>query len=194
MPFVYSTDDKKKLVKLEVSHTIVHLVEERRKYWRTLQYLAGINVELVDANHKAELEAITAKYNAAINDRETTLDSIAQAMSELAASSMAPASSGLSLGLGAPAAPAAAAPAASANGSAVASFDDANIAKCTNCKTCYTDVPELFEKTKIVVDGSPKEVAHMIPGAVDKVKVTAELKAKVARVAANCDAEIVHGQ
>ena len=73
-------------------------------------------------------------------------------------------------------------------------FDDANIAKCTNCKTCYTDVPELFEKTKIVVDGSPKEVAHMIPGAVDKVKVTAELKAKVARVAANCDAEIVHGQ
>ncbi len=194
VPFVYSTDDKKKLVKLEVSHTIVHLVEERRKYWRTLQYLAGINVELVDANHKAELEAITAKYNAAINDRETTLDSIAQAMSELAASSKAPASSGLSLGLGAPAAPATAAPIAPANGSAVASFDDVNIAKCTNCKTCYTDVPELFEKTKIVVDGSPKEVAHMIPGAVEKVKVTAELKAKVARVAANCDAEIVHGQ
>jgi len=45
-----------------------------------------------------------------------------------------------------------------------------------------------------MVDGSPKDVAHMIPGAVGKVKVTAELTAKVARVAANCDAEIVHGQ
>ena len=73
-------------------------------------------------------------------------------------------------------------------------FADANIAKCTNCKTCYTQLPELFEKTKIVVDGSPKEVAHLIPGAATKVKPTAELKSKVARVAANCDAEIVHEQ
>ena len=38
------------------------------------------------------------------------------------------------------------------------------------------ELPELFEKTKIVVDGAPKEVAHLIPGAVAKAKVTPELK------------------
>jgi hypothetical protein len=51
---------------------------------------------------------------------------------------------------------------------------------------------ELFEKTRIVVDGTAKEVAHLIPGALDHLKVTPEMKSKVARVAANCDAEIIH--
>ena len=51
---------------------------------------------------------------------------------------------------------------------------------------------ELFEKTKIVVDGVSKEVAHLIPGALDHIKITPELRSKVVRVAANCDAEIIH--
>jgi pyruvate-ferredoxin/flavodoxin oxidoreductase len=194
VPFVYSTNDKKELIKMAVSPTLVALVEERRKYWRTLQYLAGINVEMIDAGHKAEVEALEAKYKEAVDSRENAIDSIARAMSELAASSKAPAAGGISLALGgaAPAAaPAAAAPAA--NGSAPVTMDEDN-SKCTNCKTCYTQLPELFEKTKIVVDGSPKEVAHLIPGAASKVKPTAELKSKVARVAANCDAEIIHEQ
>ena len=49
----------------------------------------------------------------------------------------------------------------------------------------------MFEKTLIVVDGVSKEVAHTIPGALDKVKVTPELKARLAKVVANCDAEII---
>lgn len=195
VPFVYATDDAKKLVKLQVSDTLVKLVEERRKYWRTLQYLAGIDIQEIDASHKAELEGLQSQYKAAVDSRETAIDSIARAMSELAASSKAPASGGLGIALGG-AAPAAApvAAAAAVNGSAVVSFDEANIDKCTNCKTCYTQLPELFEKTKIVVDGSSKDVAHLIPGAIAKVKSTPELKGKVARVAANCDAEIVHEQ
>ena len=32
----------------------------------------------------------------------------------------------------------------------------------------------------------------MIPGALDKIKVTPELRAKLIKVAANCDAEIIH--
>jgi len=196
VPFVWATDADKKLVKLEVSHTLVNLVQERRKYWRTLQYLAGINVEMIDAAHKAELEALQSQYKAALDDRESSIDSIARAMSELAASSNAPTNGfgGFALG-GAAAAPkpAAAAPAA-VNGGAVVSLAEEDIAKCSNCKTCYQDIPELFEKTKIVVDGSPKEVAHLIPGALAKVKVTPELKTKVARVAANCDSEIIHEQ
>ena len=50
---------------------------------------------------------------------------------------------------------------------------------------------EVFEKTIIVVDGVSKEVAHTIPGILDKLKITPELKARVAKAAANCDAEII---
>ena len=72
------------------------------------------------------------------------------------------------------------------------SLADEDVAKCTNCKTCYQEIPELFEKTQIVVDGVAKEVGHLIAGALERVKVTPELRAKIARVAANCDAEIIH--
>ena len=61
----------------------------------------------------------------------------------------------------------------------------------TDCKTCYQDLPELFEKTRIVVDGVSRDVAQIIPGALEKVKVTPELKARIKRVSANCDAEII---
>jgi pyruvate-ferredoxin/flavodoxin oxidoreductase len=197
VPFVYATDDAKRLVKVEVSQTIVHLVEERRKYWRTLQYLAGRHVEKIDAEHRGELAAMEARYKAAETAREASLDTIATAMSELAAASKAP-SVGLSGALaafGGGAAAAAPAPAAaassSANGSAIPHIPDEDVSKCTNCKTCYQEVPELFEKTRIVVDGATKEVAHTIPGALEKVTMTPALKAKLARVVANCDAEVV---
>jgi pyruvate-ferredoxin/flavodoxin oxidoreductase len=35
-------------------------------------------------------------------------------------------------------------------------------------------------------------VAHLIPGVLERIKASPELTAKVARVAANCDAEIIH--
>jgi pyruvate-ferredoxin/flavodoxin oxidoreductase len=193
VPFVYATNDKKALVKLQVSETLVHLVEERRKYWRTLQYLAGIDIQEIDASHKAELEGLQSQYKEAVDSRENAIDSIARAMSELAASSKAPAASGIGIALGGAAPAAAPAAAAASNGGGAVTMDEDN-SKCTNCKTCYTQLPELFEKTKIVVNGSPKDVAHMIPGAAAKVAVTAELKSKAARVVANCDAEIIHEQ
>ena len=67
-----------------------------------------------------------------------------------------------------------------------------DVPKCNNCKTCYQELGELFEKTRIVVDGAAKEVGHLIPGALDRVTVTPELRSRIARVAANCDAEIIH--
>jgi len=95
-------------------------------------------------------------------------------------------------GLGSAAA-AGSAPAAAAkpNGAAVALSED-DVAKCTNCKTCYQELPELFEKTRVVVDGATKEAGHLIAGALARVTITPELKSKIARVAANCDAEIIH--
>ncbi len=197
-PFVWTTDEHKRLVKLEVSNTIVHLVEERRKNWRTLQYLAGRSVEMLDAGHRAELQALQQRYDQAVASKENTLDVIARAMSELAASSGAPANGGLAAAL-APfggngqAAPAAAAASKPANGSAVdlPYIHEEDVARCTNCKTCYQQVGEVFEKTIIMVDGASKEVGHTIPGVFAKLKITPELKARVARVAANCDAEII---
>jgi pyruvate-ferredoxin/flavodoxin oxidoreductase len=194
-PFVWSTDDDKKLIKLEAGPAIIHLVHNRRKYWRTLQYLSGLEVAKLDADHRVELEALQRQYKEALQARESSIDSIARAMSELAASSSAPPSGGLAAALtpaaGAAAPSAAAAAPAAANGAWV-TLADADIVKCNNCKTCYQDMPELFEKTKIVVDGVTKEVGHLIPGALDRIKVTPELRAKAARVAANCDAEIIH--
>jgi pyruvate-ferredoxin/flavodoxin oxidoreductase len=81
--------------------------------------------------------------------------------------------------------------AAAATNDALVVYDDADQGKCTNCKTCYQQVSEMFEKTLIVVNGVSKEVAHTIPGVLEKVKPTPELKARLAKVVANCDAEII---
>ena len=202
VPFVWSTDGEQRLEKLEVSNTIVHLVEERRRYWRTLQYLAGRHVEKLDADHHVELEALQQRYQASVVEHESSLDSIARAMSELASASKAPPAA-LSAALApfggggaAPAAAAAPAPAAAASaGDASAGglmiIREEDVPKCVNCKTCYQQAPELFEKTTIVIDGQATEVGHMIPGVLSRIKVTPELVAKVAKIAANCDSEII---
>jgi len=197
-PFVWSTDDDGKLIKVEASQAIVNLVEERRRNWRTLQYLAGLDVAKLDTDHHVEMETLKREVKEATEARESSIDSIARAMSELASSSSAPASGSVGhapVGVTThliSAAPAAATPAAPGNGAAPVTLADEDVPKCSNCKTCYQEIPELFEKTRIVVDGAAKEVGHLIPGALERVKVTPELKARIARVAANCDAEIIH--
>jgi len=202
--YIWSVDARKRLVKLTVSGVVVELVEERRKYWQMLQYLGGQHVELKDASHRATLESIQAQYQQSLQMRESSLDGIAKAMSELAASSRAPVPQGDFLrGVGngtfIPILPAGGSAAAgmsscasagtAAAGDALVTMDDP--AACTNCKTCYQDLSELFEKTRIVVDGVSKEVAHLIPGAIERVTVTPELKNRIKKVAANCDAEII---
>jgi pyruvate-ferredoxin/flavodoxin oxidoreductase len=77
------------------------------------------------------------------------------------------------------------------SGGPLVEITDEDIAKCTNCKTCYQDVSELFEKTKIMVDGQPKEVSRVIPGIFEKVEITPDLILRAARVADDCDAEII---
>ncbi|HEX8963157.1 MAG TPA: 2-oxoacid:acceptor oxidoreductase family protein, partial [Rhodocyclaceae bacterium] len=193
-PFIWSVDAKKRLVRLSVSPVIVELVEERRKYWHLLQYLGGYQVSKLDASHRAGIESLRAQYEEAMKARESSIDAIARSMSELAASSKAPLAAGFvpmaGFGLAAPAAaaPAAAAPA----GGGLLTFDAGDQAKCTNCKTCYQDLSELFEKTRIVVDGQAKEVGNLIAGALERVKDTPELRTRIKKVAANCDAEIIH--
>ncbi|HEX8988003.1 MAG TPA: 2-oxoacid:acceptor oxidoreductase family protein [Rhodocyclaceae bacterium] len=193
VPFIWSTDANKRLVRLGVSPIIVELVEERRKYWQLLQYLGGYQVSKLDASHRAGIESLKAQYEEAMKARESSIDAIARSMSELAASSKAPLGGFVPMAGFALAAPAAAGGAAAAApaGDALLNFDVAEQAKCTNCKTCYQDLSELFEKTRIVVDGQTKEVGNLIAGALERVTDTPELRARIKKVAANCDAEII---
>jgi pyruvate-ferredoxin/flavodoxin oxidoreductase len=197
--FIWSTDENKRLLKLTVSAVIIELVEERRKYWQILQHLAGQHVAAKDATHQASIEAIRAEYLQSVKAREANIDQIARAMSELAASSKAPLGNGRVIPImsaGAPAAAgapatAAASSAAPAGGESLVTYAIEDQSKCTDCKTCYQDMPELFEKTKVVIDGVSKDVGQLIPGILDRIKSTPELRARVKRVAANCDAEII---
>jgi pyruvate-ferredoxin/flavodoxin oxidoreductase len=68
---------------------------------------------------------------------------------------------------------------------------ETDMASCTNCKTCYQDLSELFEKTKIMVGGSSKEVSRVIPGIFDRIEITQELVQRASRVADDCDVEII---
>jgi len=186
-PFVWTTKEGK-LIRLAVSQTIVGLVEERRRNWRMLQELSGQGLAQRDATHEAAMAALRSQYQAALSSREDSINAIARTMSQLAASSKAPASGGMGSSFPVPVVAAPVMPSA-ASSTAIVSMTDETL--CTNCKTCYQELPELFEKIKTVVEGKPKEIAHLIPGAVDKVTPTPELKAKIAKVIANCDAEII---
>ena len=192
-PFIFSTNAKKQLIRVAVSASVIALVEERRKYWHLLQYLDGQHVARMDADHRAGIQSLQAQYQDSVKQRDVSLDGFARAMSELAASSKAQVGNGTVIPI-MPVASAAApvqACSAVAVGEALVTYDPADQEKCTDCKTCYQDLPELFEKTRIVVGGESREVGRLIPGALERVTATPELKSRIKRVSANCDAEII---
>jgi pyruvate-ferredoxin/flavodoxin oxidoreductase len=188
---VYATDDGRHLIKVACSGGIVSLVEDRRRYWQTLQYLSGVHEAQLTALHRSDIEALRVMYEQAMQGRESSLDDIARAMSELATSSKAPV--GLSpapVGLSpTPTAP------PTASGVAVADrpvwLDPADIPLCNDCGTCYQELPQFFEKTTMIIDGEVRQVAQMIPGALDTVEVTPEIEKRIDRVRKTCDAEII---
>ncbi|XBS71407.1 thiamine pyrophosphate-dependent enzyme [Acerihabitans sp. KWT182] len=190
LPFVYSVDAERHLVKLGVSPALVELVEERRGNWRLLQYLAGRHVEKMAAEQNSALSALKAQYQASLRQRDDAMDDIARAMSRLATSSQAPAGAAII-----PVNVVDESPAADASpvgpDEAPVTLSPADGEKCTNCKTCYQDVPEIFERTRIVINGESREIAHIIPGVFERITITPELKRRLQRVAANCDAEII---
>lgn len=200
VPFIYATDDDKRLIRVACSDAIVSLVEERRRYWQTLQYLSGQREAQLGAAHRAEVEALTAQYQEATLGRESSLDDIARAMSDLAASSKAP------VGFSSPAsgfrptvpkASGAASTSGSAQGSAVAvadgpvSLSPSDEDLCNDCGTCYQELPQFFEKFTKIIDGEARTIARIIPGSLDSVEVTPDLTKRIDRVKATCDAEII---
>jgi len=159
-----------------------------------------LHIDRMNQEHLDEVEQWREKYQRSNQERESSIDAIARGMSELATASSAPLGAGGGMTetpLPMPraerqsgAAQANAAPAAGQKQPLVRIAED-DMAKCTNCKTCYQDLSELFEKTTIVVDGKALEVSRVIPGALEKIELTPELIAKAARIADDCDAEII---
>jgi pyruvate-ferredoxin/flavodoxin oxidoreductase len=191
IPFVYTTDDRRQLVRMACSNAIVNLVEDRRKHWQLLQFLSGQSEAALSAEHRTEVDALTSRYSEAIQAREASLDSIAQAMADLATSSTAPVGGPLNLGLAAPAAPAASEVDAPGDEAPPIWLDESDLQFCNDCATCYQELPQLFEKATIVVDGAPRTVGRMREGALENLEITPELAARIARVKATCDAEII---
>jgi pyruvate-ferredoxin/flavodoxin oxidoreductase len=200
VPFIWSTTAEGKLIKLTMSSSMVELTEERRRSWRMLEYLGGLHVEHMQAEHRRELDNWQQKYQQSNEARETSIDSIARGMAELASISGAPADTVIPVTLDSKISStdtaAETGTAATATGSETAGGDlvaipEADMVKCTNCKTCYQDLSELFEKTKIMVGGSPKEVGRVIPGVLDHIEITPDLVQRASRVADDCDAEII---
>lgn len=192
IPFVYATDDDRRLIKVACDGAIVALVEDRRRHWTTLQYLAGITVGALSASHAAELATLRTQLDEALEARESSMDDIAAALAELATSTapVAPTMLGMP-GMAPAAAPAtAAAPAADA-GDRPIWLDMEDIATCNDCGTCYQELPALFEKTTMIIDGQAQVVAQMKEGALDGFEVTPEIASRIARVKATCDAEII---
>lgn len=201
-PFVWSTDGDRKLTKLAVSSAIVDLTEERRRNWRMLEYLGGLHIDRMTESHVDELDQWQRKYQESVTEREDSIDSIARGMAELAFSSTAPPAPAhignipvsVVTESSAVAEPEEQKPAETeAGGSALplVEITEADTPKCTNCKSCYQQVSELFEKTKIVVDGQMKEVSRVKPGIFDKIELTPDLINRAARVADECDVEII---
>ena len=95
----------------------------------------------------------------------------------------------------APATAAPAAPAPAAGSVAVVDYPIFLAAEdeplCNDCGTCYQELPQFFEKTKLVINGESRVVARMIPGAIETVEITPEIAKRIERVRANCDAEII---
>ncbi len=200
VPFIWSTSEEGKLIKLTMSSAMVELTEERRRNWRMLEYLGGLHIERLQADHRQELDSWQQKYRQSSVARETSIDSIARGMAELASISGAaavPAEKLIPVTVAAadasPDTPSEtpAQPAAASEAGELVEIPEADMVKCTNCKTCYQDLSELFEKTKIMVGGSSKEVARVIPGIFDSIEITPELVQRASRVADDCDAEII---
>ncbi|MDG3088055.1 2-oxoacid:acceptor oxidoreductase family protein [Vibrio hannami] len=188
-PFIWSVNQHQHLTQLQVSDSIVSLTEERLRNWHMLQYLSGQHMSGLEDTYQQQVDEWKQNYQQALNSNDQTIESIANGLAELA---MATGAMGDSI----PVTQIDTAPVASASvlGETLplVSIDEEEENLCTDCKTCYQQLGELFEKTTIIEDGVPKVVSHVIPGALDSVEITEELINRAHRIADECDAEIIH--
>ncbi|MCL1906815.1 MAG: 2-oxoacid:acceptor oxidoreductase family protein [Propionibacteriaceae bacterium] len=216
-PFIVVADQGG-LKQVEVSSSIVELVEERQAHWQLLRFLSGQESTLQAQDADKVVKALREELDQARAEREEGIDAIAHALASLAtakdpsavamptfsqtgAGQSAPAVDSVTPASGvAPAAPAGStatpvAPSGSGLGPKPEGVPiwlaEEDLPKCTDCATCYQELPAIFEQTTIVVDGEAQDVSKMKKGALDSLEVTPEMEAVMNRVRDTCDAEII---
>jgi len=203
-PFVYTTDKDKHLVKMAAAAPIVQLVEQRKHFWQTLQFLAGVGAPTGTPAAK-DAQAIKADYEAAATAapspaaKDEAIDAIAEALVTLVTTKNADTAAVLAPLTGTAAAAPAASPASAPAGEAAPAkasslpiwLDPADEPKCSDCATCYQELPDIFELHTIMVDGEAKNTAHFKEGSLDGVTVTDDMKKTFDKVKNTCDSEII---
>ncbi len=190
VPFVWSTDKQQHLIQLRVSDSIIALTEERLNNWRMLQYISGQQLVKIEQDYQLQLKQWQQRYQQAVEAKEQAIDSIANGLAELAMTTGA-FSPEQSIPVTQVEAVQSAVSALSTDKPLVVITDERQ-GECTDCKTCYQQLGELFEKVTIVDNGIAKVVSRVIPDALENTVITDELISRAARIADECDAEIIH--
>ena len=190
MPFIWSTDPQHRLIRRSVSESILALTEERLRNWRMLQYLSGQHLVKIEQAHQQQLQQWQQRYQQALDDKEQAIDTIANGLADLAMTAdeheqRIPVTQVDVVKSDAT---------AGAKGATPPWVDipEEEQSQCTDCKTCYQQFSELFEKTTIVEHGVAKVVGRVIPGVLERIEVTEELIHRASHIADECDAEIIH--
>ncbi|MCQ1057997.1 2-oxoacid:acceptor oxidoreductase family protein [Photobacterium sp. DNB23_23_1] len=191
-PFIWATDKQQHLIKLQVSSSIVALTEERLRNWHMLQYLSGQHVTNIDQQYQRQINEWKQRYQSAMDSNEQTIESIANGLAELAMAASPNVTNAIPVTQieSGSTAPQASSHADGALPLVVINEDDKG--QCTDCKTCYQQLGELFEKTTIVDNGEAKIISQVIPNALETVQLSDEIVKRASRIADECDAEIIH--
>jgi pyruvate-ferredoxin/flavodoxin oxidoreductase len=84
VPYILVANEGQPLKKIQVSDSIVELVEDRQRFWQTLRFLAGRDQARLTAEAKAQVAALQQQVVEATEGRELAMDEIATAMAQLA--------------------------------------------------------------------------------------------------------------
>ncbi|WP_245907194.1 2-oxoacid:acceptor oxidoreductase family protein [Photobacterium sanctipauli] len=193
-PFIWSADHQQHLVKLQVSASLVALTDERLSNWRMLQYLSGLHITNLDKQYQLQVDEWKLRYQHEQDSNEQTIETIANGLAELAMFASPTAGNAIPVTQIESSGSTGASQESSANGDALplVAINEDEKGQCTDCKTCYQQLGELFEKTTIVENGEAKIISQVVPNALDTVELSDELVKRAARIADECDAEIIH--
>ncbi|MDX2319882.1 MAG: 2-oxoacid:acceptor oxidoreductase family protein, partial [Moritella sp.] len=197
-PFVWATDKQRHLIRLCVSDSIIALTEERLRNWRMLQYFSGQHYVKTEQDYQQQINQWQQRYQQAIEAKEQAIDNMANGLAELAMTTNSfSAEQAIPITQVETAAstssPIVAKPQKPHTSNAPLVFiNDEDQGKCTDCKTCYQQLGELFEKVTIVDNGVPKVVSRVISNALDNIEINDQLISRASRIADECDAEIIH--
>ena len=180
---------------MRVSASIIALTEERLRNWRMLQYISGQHLVKIEQDYQLQIKQWQQRYQQAVEAKEQAIDSIANGLAELAMTTGAfspEQSIPVTQVEDAQSSNRTTANGVTATNKPLVVIREEDQGECTDCKTCYQQLGELFEKVTIIDNGEPKVVSRVISGALENVVITDELISRAARIVDECDAEIIH--